>query len=104
LRGARQPFGNGSLTQTSYGSQTSGKPVGALPRNRKRSRTSPASAGNNLDRSGNGLGPTSPQGVDTVRNRSKKGAALVAAVATAMLMAACSSDDASRRHKTRRAH
>jgi cellobiose transport system substrate-binding protein len=39
------------------------------------------------------LDPTSPQGVDTVRNRSKKGAALVAAVATALLMAACSSDD-----------
>ena len=35
FRGARQPFGNASLTQTSYGSQTSGKPVGALPRIRK---------------------------------------------------------------------
>jgi hypothetical protein len=32
FRGARQPFGNASLTQTSNGSQTSGKPVGALPR------------------------------------------------------------------------
>ncbi len=35
FRVARQPFGNACLTQTSYGSQTSGKPVGALPRNRK---------------------------------------------------------------------
>jgi hypothetical protein len=35
FRGARQPFGNASLTQRSYGSQTSGKPVGALPRIRK---------------------------------------------------------------------